>query len=255
MMMTRSTKAPAELLFRADDTVFARDGREDHPATVVKDCPAGAASVLVKWQSTGDQVEVSIADVTAIGALPPRSCRRPRAAAAPPPVAVDEPSEADESAEPSPASAADAEAFRPLTPLDRPSCVPPPSLSQPGRGGRLPRACATGDRRRKHTCPAAARLRNAARAKPKPRPKKSVHAWRLDDDDEARGRAAALGPDADEGRHLRRRGERRARAAHGAQTARRGERPLALQERERPGSAGSLERPALLGGGARSGSC
>ena len=69
-------EAPAELLFRADDTVFARDGREDHPATVVKDCPAGAASVLVKWQSTGDQVEVSIADVTAIGALPPRSCRR-----------------------------------------------------------------------------------------------------------------------------------------------------------------------------------
>ena len=43
--------------------------------------------------------------------------------------------------------------------------------------------CKTGDRRRKHTCPAAARLRNAARAKPKPRPKKSVHAWRLDDDD------------------------------------------------------------------------
>ena len=79
-------EAPVELLFRADDTVFARDGREDHPATVVKDCPAGAASVLVKWQSTGDQVEVSIADVTAIGALPPRSRRRPRAAAAPPPV-------------------------------------------------------------------------------------------------------------------------------------------------------------------------
>ena len=176
-------EAPVELLFRADDAVFARDGREDHPATVVADCPAGAASVVVKWQSTGDQVEVSIADVTAIGALPPRSCRRPRAAAAAPPVAVDEPSEADESAEPSPASAADAEAFRPLTPLDRPSCVPPPSLSSPAEAVDC-KACATGDRRRKHTCPAAARLRNAARAKPKPRPKKSVHAWRLDDDEE-----------------------------------------------------------------------
>ena len=102
------------------------------------------------------------------------------AAAPPPPVAVDEPSEADESAEPSPASAAD-EAFRPLTPLDRPSCVPPPSLSSPAVDCK---ACETGDRRRKHTCPAHHRLRNAARAKPKPRPKKSVHAWRLDDDEE-----------------------------------------------------------------------
>ena len=136
---------------------------------------------MVKWQSTGDQVEVSIADVTAIGALPPRSCRRPRAAAAPP-VAVDEPSEADESPEPSPASAPDVEAFRPLTPLDRPSCVPPPSLSSPAEAVDCLR-CKTGDRRRKHTCGAAARLRNAARAKPKPRPKKSVHAWRLDDDE------------------------------------------------------------------------
>ena len=172
-------EAPVELLFRADDAVFARDGREDHPATVVTDCPAGAASVVVKWQSTGDQVEVDVSNVTAIGALPPRSCRRPRAAAAPPPVAVDEPSEADESAEPSPASAADAEAFRPLTPLDRPSCVPPPSLSSPAAAVDC-KACATGDGRRKHTCGAAARLRNAARAKPKPR----RHAWRLDDDDE-----------------------------------------------------------------------
>ena len=99
------------------------------------------------------------------------------------PVEVDEESEADEPAEdeaPSP-DAADADAFRPLTPLARPSCVPPPSLSSPAEPDCL--ACATGDRRRKHTCGAAARLRNAARSKPKPA-KKSVHAWRLDDDDE-----------------------------------------------------------------------
>ena len=107
-------------------------------------------------------------------APPPDACEAPADA-------FDEPSEADESAEPSPASAADAEAFRPLTPLDRPSCVPPPSLSSPAVDCL---ACSTKDRRRKHTCGAAARLRNAARAKPKPRPKKSVHAWRLDDDEE-----------------------------------------------------------------------
>ena len=110
-------------------------------------------------------------------APPPDACDAPADA-------FDEPSEADESPEPSPASAAaDAEAFRPLTPLDRPSCVPPPSLSSPAEAVDCLR-CKTGDRRRKHTCGAAARLRNAARAKPKPRPKKSVHAWRLDDDEE-----------------------------------------------------------------------
>ena len=61
--------------------------------------------------------------------------------------------------------------------------MPPPSLSSPAEAVDCLR-CKTGDRRRKHTCGAAARLRNAARAKPKPRPKKSVHAWRLDDDEE-----------------------------------------------------------------------
>ena len=173
----------APVLFRAEDTVFARDGREEHPATVVADCPAGAATVRIKWESTRQEVEVAVAGVTAIGDLPQRSCRKPRAAAvAAARVAVDEDSEADEPAEdeaPSP-DAAGADAFRPLTPLARPSCVPPPSLSSPAEPDCL--ACATGDRRRKHTCGAAVRLRNAGRSKPKPA-KKSVHAWRLDDDE------------------------------------------------------------------------
>ena len=56
--------------------------------------------------------------------------------------------------------------------------MPPPSLSRPAVDCKACDGTAGAS-----TCGAAARLRNAARAKPKPS-RSPVHAWRLDDDDE-----------------------------------------------------------------------
>jgi hypothetical protein len=80
-----------ELLYRENDVVFARDGGEDHPATVVSDCRVGATTVRIKWRTgrTGEY-DWPLSDVMALEDLPPRRPRRevdpaaPRRAKAPP---------------------------------------------------------------------------------------------------------------------------------------------------------------------------
>ena len=55
-----------ELLYREDDVVFARDGREDQTRPIVADCAAGATTVRIKWR-TGRKGEYDrpISDVIA----------------------------------------------------------------------------------------------------------------------------------------------------------------------------------------------
>ena len=73
-----------ELLYRENDVVFARDGGEDHPATVVSDCRVGATTVRIKWRTgrTG-HYDWPLSDVMALEDLPPRRPRREEAPAAP----------------------------------------------------------------------------------------------------------------------------------------------------------------------------
>ena len=51
------TPSPAatELLFHSGEHVWATDGKEQHQARVVADCPAGSTTVSIEWGTRGDR--------------------------------------------------------------------------------------------------------------------------------------------------------------------------------------------------------